>query len=398
MSVKRVAVFALFLQFSGAFAQPGRPAPEPGQSISREEIQRRVTGDGLTGIIHGAVPSRDFFIFTYAERSTTQSHGFSVRTELALTTTRDRIREQLRGLHRNEQVTIKGSLLDNRAPVPHIDVSEVTVLRSYQRDPRAQQEVASPAILNALPEQGSFVAIVHFVSRAAAFLVVDYRDHVVPIIVPTSARNETFDRLYASLNRFDRVRIHYRKIPRQGEHQPLHVRLARTEGSPIEVEEAVTSIHQTQTTARGWLVQYPINPAIGTSSVTYGIRIEGAHQTTRDYFFNNNDAEKRRVLVAELDRRWRASLERGEWQRSRERVGRRRWRWVDSEVLVSDWSQVFFSRNRYINRGVPIEAQGTVNVVAPNQANPQLLTEVSNLCDGDSGSHGEIRNGNKVYE
>ena len=89
-------------------------------------IGKELPTTGVTGWIHGSVAERHVYVFTYRNPS-----NFFDYLEMSLVPAGADVEKQLEKMNRNDQVLLKGSLLDIPAPQPHVLVSSIQMLTPY---------------------------------------------------------------------------------------------------------------------------------------------------------------------------------------------------------------------------------------------------------------------------
>ena len=287
--------------------------------------------NGLIGRIHGAVKESGVFVLTVRD-----PENFFNAIQYSLVSRNRRVNRTLSSLHRHDRICVTGELLANPSPQNHILVKQLQVLESRTSErniPAYDREIELPA---ALKGKDSFIGKVNAISGEGKILVLEYRDAVIPVFAKDSS-------LTKDLYRNDIVKVYFerQKYPRK----PVHLLLAGDRfANPLEVIESIASLHQNEITLEGNLVKFPRSPQINFDVFAIEQKIAG----TKRYYtlVNFQDPEKFREIRTKLETLWQ--------------------RRADSIVN---------GRNMLVNPELKLLVRGTLNVVSPQQANPQILLE-----------------------
>ncbi|MEB3230306.1 MAG: hypothetical protein VKJ64_04795, partial [Leptolyngbyaceae bacterium] len=289
-----------------------------------EELQ----GSGLIGRIHGAVPTANMAVLSVRDPNNFFSHQ-----EFSLLSRKDDVNTQLGQLHRHDQVCVQGRILDNPSPQKHVLVDHLEVMDTWTGladYPAYEYEAGVPEELLA---GHSFVGKVHAIGTDGHILVTEYKDQVVPIFVRDGA-------IAASLYRGDIVRVTY-TIQREPQ-QPIHLQLDGTVAQPLEVLDSMASWHEQPKTLVGQLVKFPQSPQIQLDVYALNVDTDGIQRTFT--LVNFEDME--------------------EFGRIGDRL---------AEIWDSHADTAVNGRNFLVNPAITLQVQGIVNVISPEQANPQIL-------------------------
>ena len=294
------------------------------------QLSQELDGNGLIGRIHGASATAKMVVLSVRE-----PNNFFAHREFSLIAENDTVQAALDQLHRHDQVCVQGSVIANPSPQSHIKVSAIEVQEPWtglDGHPDYEYEDGVP---EELMNQSSFVGEVHAIGEGGKILVMEYKDRVLPIFVPTPEATQ-------SLYRGDIVRLSYQIQQHPG--SPMHLQLDPAVEEPIEIVDAIAPQHGEAQTLSGHLVQFPKSPQLRFD--VYAIQVETADINRTFTLLNFNDMEAFEGIRTKL-----------------------------SEIWDSQKETVVTGRNYLINPDITIEASGLINVISPEQANPQILLE-----------------------
>jgi hypothetical protein len=330
--------FALALGLS-ACASTNALHPEDktkGDAVDPDDIpavSKLLVAGKLSGRVHAAVHDRGIYVFTYYPnpKDVFTFGNFPVKPATP------EIAERLKGIKRHDAITIKGSFIDNRAPIRHIRLEDFQITSVYTADERPPKRPYATQIPENLPDAGQphrhLVAKVHAVADDGHILVAEYGDAVLPVFVKDP-------KLTANLYRNDKIRIAFtlpEKPPR-----PQHLWLDMADPKPLEVVESLVERHGKPFEAEGVLVRYPLSPQL--TSEVYAIEVVDSDNVFRDYTLLNFDKKIFTAIREKLATAWKSRPAEG----------------VDG-------------RNKLVNAKIRVRAKGTFNLVARGQANAQIL-------------------------
>lgn len=298
----------------------------------RQSFERQLTSaSGVVGEIHGAYHELDLYVFTYRNPK-----DFFDFIEVSLIAGNSAVSSSLAGLHRHDRVRIKGQLLDNRSPQPHVELSELELVKRYESTPAMPAYTYSADIPADLRDKDSALFLVHNVGAGGRILVVEYKDVVLPIHV---RRPE----LTQNLARNDVVRLSYEI--RSDPAKPVHLRLQEDAPQPVEVVDSVMALHLKAAVVEGPLVLFPKSPQVAFN--VFAVLQELPGGLRRQYTLANFESEK---TFEEIRRKLQLA-----WDEH-------------GSVAVS-------GRNKLISTGVRVRATGKFNAIDPNQANVQIVLD-----------------------
>lgn len=300
--------------------------------IPLDELEKQLKGNGLAGSIHGSSSDLGLFVFTYREPG-----NFFAHVELPLVASTEQIERTLRTLNRHDEVNLKGFFIENGAPIRHIFVESLTLLKKYENpapvsDPYPYQANLPEDLVN----QPEIIGKVHAVANEGKVLVIEYKDAVVPVVVE---RPELAKGLY----RNDKVKLKIKV--RNHPTQPTHVSLDVKAETPLTVLDKMVAWHGQKGSVEGVLVLFPKSPQVNFN--VFALQVTDNHGVVREFTLVNFEDDK---IFSEI----RAKLQ-GIWDKHP--------------------GSVENGRNKLINRQVKLKATGTFNVVDPGQANPQVLLQ-----------------------
>lgn len=302
--------------------------PEAYEGLELTQLAQELTSTGLIGTIHGAAAQSQMFVM-----SVRQPNNFFSHREFSLLANNPQSLDILSQVNRHDEVCIQGNLIANPSPQLHIAVNSIQVVESWsQPKGLTPYERQIPAELK---EQTSLIGKVHAIGANSQVLVVEYKDLVIPIYVRATEYTQ-------GLYRGDIVKLSYQI--QQRPQQPTHLQLDTTVAKPLEVIDAIASMHDQKQTLTGNLVKFPQSPQLKFDVYAMEVETQGIKRYfTLVNFENIDEFENIRQKLAAI------------W---------------DENVATA-----ISGRNMLINPEVTIEAQGVINIVSPEQANPQLLLD-----------------------
>jgi hypothetical protein len=319
--------------------------PEAYRGLDAYQLDRELNHNGLIGSIHGSIPSSQIFVMSVREND-----NFFAHREFSLVAEDTESLKTLKQVKRHDRICIIGHFIPNPSPQKHIAVKSITVLESRgvqaaevnsADSPLPTQSDAYPPysrqarLPDELRDRTNFIGKVHAIGEAGNILVVEYRDSIVPVFVRSTQATR-------NLFRGDIIRIAY-KIQSYPQ-QPTHLQLNSEIENPIEVIDAISSLNGQTKTLTGSLVKFPQSPQLKFD--VYGIEVDT--QGIKRYFTLVNFENL------------------NEFQNIRNKLAR---------IWENNLATVKSGRNVLINPAVKITANGVVNVVSPEQANPQILLD-----------------------
>lgn len=310
-------------------AEPVGAAPQAPAPDDLEALAQALRGPGLVGWMHGSIPERRLWLFTYRRPG-----DFFDAIDVAVEPASEAVARVLATLHRHDQVRLRGTAA-SRASQVHVVAESVELVEPFEAAADLPEYDYTFDPESALASQGRVIAKVHAVGdRDRPVLVVDVGDAVFPVRGVTPEHLE-------GIHRGDVVRLSYRKGSRPP--QPLHLELDPDAPQPIEVLDAMVAGHGEPIEKRGILVRFPQSPQIAFD--VYALQSVDAEGVRREYtLVNFEDPAVFEAIREKLAAAWSA--------RRATAVG---------------------GRNKQINPALRVTARGIKNVVSPNQANPQIL-------------------------
>ncbi|PZD73803.1 hypothetical protein C1752_01652 [Acaryochloris thomasi RCC1774] len=306
------------------------PAAYRGLELSR--LTTELEGTGMVGRMHGAAADANLFVLSVRDPD-----SFFKHREFSLLARDDQTRKKLGQLNRHDQICVQGRLLDNPSPQKHVELKSVQVLDHWaglDAFPEYEHTVDLP---EELKSQSSFVGKVHAIGAEGTILVMEYKDGVLPIFVQAPD-------LTKNLYRGDIVRLAY-KI-QQWPQQPTHLQLNAEAEQPMEVLDAIASLHNQPKTYSGKLVKFPQSPQLNFDVYAIEVETQGINRTFTLVNFENPE----------------------EFKNIRDKL---------AEIWDSHTETITTGRNMLINPEVIVEATGNINVVSTEQANPQILLKTT---------------------
>lgn len=302
-----------------------------GLNLSSLSVELEKTG--LLGEIHGAVSGEQLYVLSVRE----PDNFFDFR-HFSLIAANQKTQETLGKVKRHDQVCLKGKLIDNPSPQPHILVESATIIESWSGKTGHEKYQYEATIPQELKDKTNVVVKVHAINNQGRILVVEYLDRVIPLFVETPE-------LTKNLYRGDLINISYQLQP--SPEKPTHLRLNIEEKLPLEIVDRLVARQGKEETLRGKLVKFSQSPQLKFDVYAMEVITQGIPRYfTLVNFEDIKEFEKIRLKLAKI---WDNNL-----------------------------NTVKTGRNFLINPHVTIEAQGTINIISPQQANPQILLENAN--------------------
>ncbi len=302
--------------------------PPAAAGIDMAEVQRQLKGDGLVGHMHASVPEYQTWVFNLQQGSFFNNYQFplAIMDPAAL--------EVAKTLRRHDKVQLNGSILENGAAQKHLMITNIKVLEPFDNSALEGKYNRTHATPNELMNSTEAVVAVHAINADGTSLMVEYRDFVVQVVINNGA-------LAKDLYRNDKIKIHFR--PSQIEGRPLHLILNEKVEKPIEMVDRLVDLHGKHATAEGCLVLFPQSPQINRD--IYALLEVDAQGVMRTWTLTNFSS--REVIDG-------ISKNLGDF-------------WTENKGTAVNF------RNKMLNTGIRVKATGTLNIVSPNQANPQIL-------------------------
>jgi hypothetical protein len=316
------------------------PAAMAGSDPRLDDLAVQARGPGLRGAMHGATAD-GAFVFTWWDPK-----SFFSNLNFPLIPVDARVEAELAGLERHQQVTVRGELVRPAGSQPHLRVAAVTPGEKWSPGVTPTEVWRQPPpVERLLAGRERIAALVHATEEDGSVLVVEYRDAVLPAVVPDDIRVREQVR---ELFRGDRILLRFRL--RRSERRPAHL-LVET-GSPdrpaIEVTDSLHAQHRRERALEGRLVLFPKSPALRRE--IWGVEERGPNGLHRYFTLANFET------AGEMDRI--GAKARAAWE---------------SRPGILD------ARNKYVHLEVRVRAAGTVSNPARNQANPTLITDAARI-------------------
>ena len=317
--------FFVFSFFVFGFISQAAPIPYP-------ELEKQLKAEGLKGWIHGASQPLNLYVFTYRTPGDFFSHS-----EFPLVAGNESVEKALASLGRHDEVNLKGQFIQNGAPIKHIFVEALSIIKKYESPSQAPEPYLYEANLHKdLLGQKELLGKVHAITNEGKVLVVEYKDAVVPVVV---GKPELTKKLFR--NDKIQLKIQVRSFPEQ----PTHVSLDLSQPEPIKVLDSMVSWHGRKGSVEGTLVMFPKSPQVIFN--VFALQVKDEQGVLREFTLVNFEN---------------TSL----FEKIREKL---------QGIWDSDTGHVENGRNKLVNRNLKLRASGTFNVVDPGQANPQVLLE-----------------------
>lgn len=311
-------------------------------TIDLEDVKQKLTSTGLTGEIHGSSEDASLYVLTVRD-----PQNFFVNAQFPLTSEDPAIQSLLKTTKRHQYFLVKGDLIDNKAPIKHIAVKELSMVKDYKSE-LDQTPHTYKADLSELMGKKEVLVRVHAMANEGKVLVVEYKDRILPVVVAEPPTQLLVKELY----RGDLVKIRY--AIRNEPDRPIHLALERQRNlganeKPVELLESLVKNHGQKIQKTGFLVKFPKSPQINFN--IYAILQEDANGTNIQYTLVNFEN-------IDLFKAVREKLEQA---------------WNDHAKNPTN------DRNKLVARNIEVTASGDMNMVEQGQANPQIL--INNIND-----------------
>lgn len=305
----------------------------PSQGIDYAKLAKDLQEGGLDGWIHASVPGQGLYVFTWRDPK-----DFFTNAQFPLVSHVPGVMDQIKALTRHDQVHIKGEFIDNGAPIRHIYVTELALVKAFNDGPKDAYDY-SVKLPDDLLKASELVAKVHATDNNGHMLVIEYKDVVLPVVV----EDDNVAVRVKSFYRGDRIRLHY--VVRSYPNRPSHLEPDPAAKESVETLKRIVDLNGKPANLEGVLVRFPKSPeiifdvfALGTTD-EYGI--------TDDYtLVNFDDANVFKAIREKLQAAYEAHA-----------------------------TSAVNGRNKFVLPNVKVHAVGTFNVQSPSQANPQILLQ-----------------------
>ena len=304
--------------------------PQAYQGLEMSKLSQELNNTGLIGRIHGAANTSQMYVMSVREPSNFFSHR-----EFSLLSTKQETTDTLKNLNRHDLVCIQGEIIANPSPQKHVALNNVRIIEPWQQPKGFEPYQRQTDLPYELKEQTSLVGKVHAIGEEGKILVVEYQEIVIPIFVSQTQYTE-------GLYRGDIVKLNY-QIQTHPQ-RPVHLQLDTTVEKPLEVLDVIAAWNNQPKTLTGNLVKFPQSPQLKFD--VYAMEIDT--QGIKRYFtlINFEDMAKFEKIRQKLAKIWDKNADTA-------RSG----------------------RNMLINPMVTIKAEGIVNIISTEQANPQILLD-----------------------
>lgn len=311
-------------------------------ALDRDSIATTLASpQGLAGTLHGRPPdSRG----STAVLSVRLPEDFFSAKQLSLIPVNEGAQDSLNQAKRNDAICVRGELGAFGADQIHILVSEVTRLEAPpDRYPDLAPYTYVGPTPGTLPDSGSLVARVH--AAEPNLLVVEVIDRIMPVYVPAGAE------LASPPWRFDKVTLKYRKQNLPDGITHLELDAGSLGGSDTQADErliitdSLRARHNQAVQVTGTLALFPASSLISRDTFAVSVTDSEGFETTFTVV-NLEDGDVFEKLQRTLASAW-----------NKHQQGRIR------------------GRNHFLNPSIRVSVAGTLNVVSPSQANPQIVVE-----------------------
>ncbi len=292
---------------------------------------------GVVGWIHAAVPAYNEYVFTYRAKKPNGQIDFFRFVNLSMVGATDEVKAQFATFKRNDQVKVVGSYLNIPSPQKHILVTSIAMVKAYDTQEKPYQHQTQ--LPDALDGKTPLYGVVHAQAMNGGALVVEYKDAVLPVFVSPKHRA-----MVATLYKGDIIGLHYtiQAIPPA----PFHLETDAGVDDAVQVIDHMVWCNQKGATLTGELVLFPKSPEINMD--IYAMRVTDGNGMQRNFTLTSNlDTDKDMSIFSAIHAK-------------------------TEKVWTQAKGSVVQGRNQLINPKVRVTAQGIMNDISQQQANPQI--------------------------
>lgn len=200
-----------------------------------QSVEDNLSGEGLVAEIHGAPQDLGHLVATVRD-----PNDFFKFEYYSLLGTAPEVKEVLAKIKRHDKVRVWGAV-ENYGPQKHLVLSRIVIETPYESElPKYERKAEFPSSFPA--EDTPFRALVHAIVKDKGLLVVEFKDAVLPVRVPTSVE-------LPDLYKNDVVEMKAKISAHPG--SPAHIKV-----SEIAVKESIVNIHEKPIEKTGVLVSF----------------------------------------------------------------------------------------------------------------------------------------------
>ncbi len=297
---------------------------------SAQQLEELLQGDGAVAEIHGAPQDLGHYIATVRD-----PNDFFKFEYYSLVSYQEAVKATLGKLKRHDKVRMWGEVSpDIHGPQKHLVLSNLVIEEASPALPNYERKADFPSSFPA--ENTPFRALVHAITKDKKLLVVEFKDAVLPVRVPS---NLELPDLYKN----DIVEMKATVAEHPG--SPKHLKLIE-----IAQKEALVSIHEKAIERTGALVLFPKSSQVKFD--VYAVQENLNDGLSRQYTLVNFENNELFTQIREKATTF--------WN-------------------AGDQSKIVNGRNKLVNPSVIVKVKGMGNMVDRGQANPQIL--ISSLND-----------------
>lgn len=290
---------------------------------SAQSVDELLQGEGVVAEVHGAPHDLGHYVATVRDKE-----DFFKFEYYSLLGESPEVKEVLSKIKRHDKIRVWGEA-ESFGPQKHLKLSRIVIETPSEELPQKYERQAQ--FPESFPDaQTPFRALVHAIVQDKRLLVVEFKDAVLPVRVPSSVE-------LPDLYKNDVIEMKAAVAAHPG--NPSHLRALE-----ITQKEAIVGIHEKPMEKQGVLVKFPKSPIVKFD--IYALKETLADGLSRQYtLINFEDQELYAQMRAKLEQYWNEG----------------------------DPSQVQNGRNMLVNPSVVVKVKGIGNVVDRGQANPQIL-------------------------
>jgi hypothetical protein len=304
-------------------------------AIDLDKMLEALRTTGINIEVHGIDPELGRYVGTYRNEE-----DFFDYQHFALISENAEINKAIEGFKRHDVIWVKGDITSLKRPLLHIEISELKVVRSHTGGVDGHEHgVVLPDELRGVDE---IIAKIHARSDTGRMLVVDFKQAILPILVPKEKAPEV-----AVLGRGDLIKIKFdfREEPAS----PSHLQLKNVDGA-VQVLESMAALHGQKVEYTGDLVMFPKSPQVKFNVFALQRDLGGINGKREYTIINFEDPNLFLKIRDHLQNVW-----------------------DQSPIEPTN------DRNKLLKQGLTLKINGVFNFVDPLQANPQLT--VSSIDD-----------------
>ena len=320
LNLTQVLFLISLLFFKSAFA------------IDLEKMLSELRTTGIEIEVHGIDTELKRYVGTYRGKDFFDYQHFALISENV------EIRNSIKSLKRHDVIWVKGDIESLRRPFLHIDIAEMRVVRSHIGGVDGHEH--GVVLPEELRDKDTAIVKVHARSDDGRMLVTDFKNAILPIVVPREHAQQV-----SQIGRGDLIQIKFVIREEPAFPAPVHLEISR-EPSAITVLESMAQLHGTSVEYEGDLIMFPKSPQVKFNVFALQRDLGGVNGFREYTVINFEDPELFLKIRDHLQTVW-----------------------DQSPIEATN------DRNKLLKRGLRLKIKGVFNFVDPSQANPQLTVD-----------------------